>query len=34
MERLPDAGHFVAEDGPEKVNALLLGFLGAPVRVT
>lgn len=34
MERLPDAGHFVAEDRPEKVNALLLDFLRAPVRVT
>lgn len=34
MERLPDAGHFVAEDRPEKVNALLLDFLGAPIRVT
>ncbi len=33
MERLPDAGHFVAEDRPEKVNALLLDFLGAPIRV-
>ncbi|HLL58014.1 MAG TPA: alpha/beta fold hydrolase, partial [Rubrobacteraceae bacterium] len=27
MERLPDAGHFVAEDRPEKVNALLLDFM-------
>ncbi len=30
MERLPDAGHFVAEDRPEKVNALLLDFLRRP----
>ncbi len=34
MERLPDVGHFVAEDRPEKVTALLLDFLRAPVRVT
>jgi len=34
IERLPDAGHFVAEDRPEKVNALLLDFLRAPVRGT
>ena len=30
MERLPDAGHFVAEDRPERVNALLLDFLRRP----
>lgn len=30
VERLPDASHWVAEDRPEKVNALLLGFLKSP----
>lgn len=30
VERLPDASHWVAEDRPEKVNALLLGFLSEP----
>ena len=30
VERLPDASHFVAEDRPEKVNALLLDFLREP----
>ena len=30
IERLPDAGHFVAEDRPERVNALLLDFLSRP----
>ena len=28
VERLPDASHWVQQDRPEKVNALLLGFLG------
>lgn len=28
VERLPDASHFVAEDRPDGVNTLLLGFLG------
>ena len=28
VERLPDASHFVAEDRPGEVNALLLEFLG------
>ena len=27
VERLPNASHWVAEDSPEEVNALLLGFL-------
>ena len=27
VERLPHASHWVAEDSPEEVNALLLGFL-------
>lgn len=30
VERLPDASHWVAEDRPEKVNALLLDFLREP----
>ena len=29
VERLPDASHFVAEDRPGEVNALLLEFLAA-----
>lgn len=29
-ERLPDASHWVAEDRPERVNALLLDFLREP----
>jgi pimeloyl-ACP methyl ester carboxylesterase len=28
VERLPDASHWVQQDRPERVNALLLGFLG------
>jgi epoxide hydrolase 4 len=28
VERLPDASHWVQQDRPEEVNALLLGFLG------
>ena len=28
VERLPDASHWVQQDRPEKVNALLLDFLG------
>ena len=27
VERLPDASHWVQQDRPEKVNALLLDFL-------
>jgi len=27
LERLPDASHWVQQDRPEKVNALLLDFL-------
>ena len=30
VERLPDASHFVAEDRPERVNALLLELLREP----
>ena len=30
VERLPDASHWVAEDRPERVNALLLDFLREP----
>ena len=30
LERLPDASHFVAEDRPDEVNALLLDFLRGP----
>ncbi len=30
VERLPDASHFVAEDRPDEVNALLLDFLQHP----
>jgi len=30
VERLPDASHFVQNDRPERVNALLLDFLNAP----
>ena len=30
VERLPDASHWVAEDRPLEVNALLLGFLRSP----
>ena len=32
VERLPDASHWVQQDRPEKVNALLLDFLKAPQR--
>jgi pimeloyl-ACP methyl ester carboxylesterase len=32
VERLPDASHWVQQDRPERVNALLLGFLGDPRR--
>jgi pimeloyl-ACP methyl ester carboxylesterase len=28
LERLPDASHWVQQDRPERVNALLLDFLG------
>jgi pimeloyl-ACP methyl ester carboxylesterase len=27
IERIPDASHWVAQDAPERVNALLLDFL-------
>jgi len=27
LERIPEAGHFVQTDAPEKVNALLIDFL-------
>jgi epoxide hydrolase 4 len=30
VERLPDASHFVAEDRPDEVNSLLIGFLKPP----
>ena len=30
VERLPDASHWVQQDRPERVNALLLDFLGSP----
>jgi pimeloyl-ACP methyl ester carboxylesterase len=30
VERLPDASHWVQQDRPERVNALLLDFLGEP----
>jgi pimeloyl-ACP methyl ester carboxylesterase len=30
VKRLPDASHWVAEDRPLEVNALLLGFLRSP----
>jgi pimeloyl-ACP methyl ester carboxylesterase len=30
LERLPDASHWVQQDRPEKVNALLLDFLRSP----
>lgn len=30
VERLPDASHWVQNDAPERVNALLLEFLGSP----
>ena len=30
VERLPDASHWVQQDRPERVNALLLDFLGDP----
>ncbi|CAA9460301.1 MAG: Epoxide hydrolase [uncultured Rubrobacteraceae bacterium] len=30
VERLPEASHWVAEDRPEEVNALLLSFLNGP----
>ena len=30
VERLPDASHWVAEDRPERVNALLVDFLNGP----
>jgi epoxide hydrolase 4 len=30
VERLPDASHWVAEDRPREVNALLLDFLRSP----
>ena len=32
VERLPDASHWVQQDRPERVNALLLSFLGDPRR--
>ena len=32
VEHLPDASHWVQQDRPEKVNALLLDFLGDPRR--
>jgi pimeloyl-ACP methyl ester carboxylesterase len=32
VERLPHASHWVAEDRPDEVNALLLGFLRPPSR--
>jgi epoxide hydrolase 4 len=31
VERLPDASHWVAEDRPREVNALLLEFLRSPL---
>ncbi len=34
VERLPDASHFVAEDRPDEVNALLREFLAAPRRTS
>jgi len=30
VEHIPEAGHFVQTDAPEKVNALLLSFLATP----
>jgi pimeloyl-ACP methyl ester carboxylesterase len=30
VERLPDASHWVQQDRPERVNALLLEFLEGP----
>eukprot|EP00884_Botryococcus_braunii_P020820 jgi/Botrbrau1/7421/Bobra.0112s0020.1 len=31
-ERVDGAGHWVTIDAPDRINALLLGFLGAPVQ--
>jgi pimeloyl-ACP methyl ester carboxylesterase len=31
VERLPDASHWIAEDRPREVNALLLDFLRSPI---
>ena len=31
VERLPDIGHWVQQDAPERVNRILLGFL-EPLR--
>ncbi len=33
VERLPNVSHWVAEDRPQKVNALLLSFLRSPPNV-
>ena len=33
VERLPDASHWVAEDRPQEVNALLLDFLRSPLSI-
>jgi pimeloyl-ACP methyl ester carboxylesterase len=34
VERLPDASHWVQQDSPERVNALLLDFMGSPQRAS
>ena len=34
VERLPDAGHWIQQDRPERVNELLLDFLKGPQQAT